>query len=140
MLQMLLRVPSLPGEVWGPAEVGGEDCRIVCSGGEVRDFTLITPCDMIQNNFPSPRLRHTVQFWQELLRSWLLCSSLQEHATAPLLAQSTCRVLELQRCKPWSNSSAPARLPFQTLLLRHQRHPWSGFSPLLMSLGFLLLG
>ena len=36
LLQMLLQVPSLPGEVWGPAEVGGEDCRIVCAGGEVR--------------------------------------------------------------------------------------------------------
>ena len=35
---MLLRVPSLPGELWGPAEVGGEDCRIVCSGGEVCDI------------------------------------------------------------------------------------------------------
>ena len=39
---MLLQVPSLPGEVWGPAEVGGEDCRIVCAGGEVRQ-----PCHAI---------------------------------------------------------------------------------------------
>lgn len=42
LLQMLLQVPSLPGEVWGPAEVGGEDCRIVCAGGEVRQ-----PCHAI---------------------------------------------------------------------------------------------
>ena len=41
LLQMLLQVPSLPGEVWGPAEVGGEDCRIVCAGGEVR-VTLLS--------------------------------------------------------------------------------------------------
>jgi len=36
-----LRVPSLPGDVWGPAEVGGEDCRIVCSGGEVAAHSAI---------------------------------------------------------------------------------------------------
>ena len=42
MLQMLLRVPSLPGEVWGPAEVGGEDCRIVCSGGEVCELSKLS--------------------------------------------------------------------------------------------------
>jgi len=31
----------LPGDVWGPAEVGGEDCRIVCSGGEVAAHSAI---------------------------------------------------------------------------------------------------
>ena len=43
LLQMLLQVPSLPGEVWGPAEVGGEDCRIVCAGGEVRQSCHAIP-------------------------------------------------------------------------------------------------
>ena len=79
---MLLRVPSLPGELWGPAEVGGEDCRIVCSGGEVRDI-LDPGLTSILTIF---RLRHIAQSLQELLNSWPPSSSHQEHAIAPLLA------------------------------------------------------
>ena len=50
LLQMLLQVPSLPGEVWGPAEVGGEDCRIVCAGGEVRVTMLSLLLSEVSNN------------------------------------------------------------------------------------------
>lgn len=80
---MLLRVPSLPGELWGPAEVGGEDCRIVCSGGEVRDILDPRLTSIILTIF---RLLHTAQSLQELLNSWPPSSSHQEHAIAPLLA------------------------------------------------------
>ena len=80
---MLLRVPSLPGEVWGHTEVGGEDCRIICSGGEVSG-TLSRLIQSYQDlkQFPKVTAHSAILAGASPFLASLLCSPPACHCTS----------------------------------------------------------